>query len=56
MRLDLLIVGASFAGLAAARTAASRGLAVAVIDAKREPGAPASSFARRSRRSTSLTT
>ena len=39
MRFDLVIVGASFAGLAAARTAASRGLAVAVIDAKREPGA-----------------
>ena len=34
-----LIVGASFAGLAAARTAASRGLSVAVIEAKREPGA-----------------
>jgi geranylgeranyl reductase family protein len=39
MRFDLLIVGASFAGLAAARTAASRGLKVAVIEAKREPGA-----------------
>lgn len=39
MRFDLLIVGASFAGLAAARTAASRGLTVGVIDAKREPGA-----------------
>lgn len=39
MKFDLLIVGASFAGLAAARTAASRGLNVAVIDAKREPGA-----------------
>ena len=39
MRFDVLIVGASFAGLAAARTAASRGLAVAVIEAKREPGA-----------------
>ena len=39
MQFDLLIVGASFAGLAAARTAASRGLSVAVIDAKREPGA-----------------
>jgi geranylgeranyl reductase family protein len=35
---DLIIVGAGFAGLAAARTAASRGLRVAVIDAKREPG------------------
>ena len=39
MDFDLVIVGASFAGLAAARTAASRGLSVAVIDAKREPGA-----------------
>lgn len=36
---DLIIVGASFAGLVAARTAAHRGLKVAVIDAKREPGA-----------------
>ncbi|WP_428408155.1 NAD(P)/FAD-dependent oxidoreductase [Hyphococcus sp.] len=36
---DLIIVGASFAGLVAARTAAHRGLSVAVIDAKREPGA-----------------
>jgi digeranylgeranylglycerophospholipid reductase len=35
---DLLIVGASFAGLVAARTAAMRGLKVAVIDAKREAG------------------
>ena len=39
MNFDLVIVGASFAGLAAARTAASRGLAVAVIDAKPEAGA-----------------
>jgi digeranylgeranylglycerophospholipid reductase len=39
MDFDLLIVGASFAGLAAARTAACRGLRVAVIDAKSEPGA-----------------
>ena len=39
MRFDVLIVGASFAGLAAARTAASRGLSVAVIEAKREAGA-----------------
>ena len=39
MQFDLVIVGASFAGLAAARTAASRGLAVAVLDGKREPGA-----------------
>lgn len=36
---DLVIVGASFAGLVAARTAAHRGLKVAVIDAKPEPGA-----------------
>ncbi len=35
---DLLIVGASFAGLVAARTAAMRGLKVAVVDAKREAG------------------
>ena len=39
MHFDVVIVGASFAGLAAARTAASRGLAVAVLDNKREPGA-----------------
>lgn len=38
-RYDLLIVGGSFAGLAAARTAALRGLKTAVIDAKPEPGA-----------------
>ncbi|MEO1135177.1 MAG: NAD(P)/FAD-dependent oxidoreductase [Pseudomonadota bacterium] len=36
---DLIIVGACFAGLVAARTAAHRGLSVAVIDAKAEPGA-----------------
>jgi digeranylgeranylglycerophospholipid reductase len=36
---DLLIVGASFAGLVAARTAAMRGLDVAVLDAKPEAGA-----------------
>ncbi|MEL7487372.1 MAG: NAD(P)/FAD-dependent oxidoreductase [Pseudomonadota bacterium] len=36
---DLIVVGASFAGLIAARTAAHRGLSVAVIDAKQEPGA-----------------
>lgn len=36
---DLIVVGASFAGLIAARTAAHRGLKVAVLDAKREPGA-----------------
>jgi flavin-dependent dehydrogenase len=38
-KFDLAIVGGSFAGLAAARTAALRGLKVAVIDAKSEPGA-----------------
>ena len=31
---DLVIIGASFAGLAAAKTAAMRGLKVAVLDAK----------------------
>ncbi len=36
---DLVVVGASFAGLIAARTAAHRGLRVAVMDAKTEPGA-----------------
>src|SRR5580658_4165189 len=36
---DLVIVGGSFAGLACARTAALRGLKVAVDDAKSEPGA-----------------
>ncbi len=36
---DLVVVGASFAGLIAARTAAHRGLKVAVLDAKSEPGA-----------------
>ncbi|HSG95020.1 MAG TPA: FAD-dependent oxidoreductase, partial [Afifellaceae bacterium] len=36
---DLVIIGASFAGLAAARSAAMRGLRVAVMEAKREPGA-----------------
>ncbi len=35
---DLLVVGASFAGLVAARTAAMRGLKVAVVEAKSEPG------------------
>ncbi|WP_421725418.1 NAD(P)/FAD-dependent oxidoreductase [Bauldia sp.] len=39
MDFDVIIVGASFAGLVAAKTAAARGLSVAVIDAKREPGA-----------------
>ncbi|MEM8936623.1 MAG: NAD(P)/FAD-dependent oxidoreductase [Pseudomonadota bacterium] len=36
---DLAVIGASFAGLVAARTAAHQGLKVAVIDAKTEPGA-----------------
>ncbi len=36
---DLVIVGGSFAGLACARSAALRGLKVAVLDAKPEPGA-----------------
>lgn len=36
---DLIVVGASFAGLACARTAALRGLRVAVLDRKREAGA-----------------
>jgi geranylgeranyl reductase family protein len=39
MEFDLIIVGASFAGLAAAKTAASRGLSVAVVEAKGDPGA-----------------
>ena len=39
MQFDLVIVGASFAGLAAARTAASRGLSTAVIEAKPDVGA-----------------
>lgn len=39
MDFDLTIVGASFAGLAAARTAAARGLSVAVLEAKPDPGA-----------------
>jgi flavin-dependent dehydrogenase len=38
-KFDLVIVGGSFAGLACARTAALRGLKVAVVDAKSEPGA-----------------
>ena len=38
MQFDLVIVGASFAGLAAARTAASRGLSTVVIEAKPEVG------------------
>ncbi len=36
---DLAIVGAGFAGLVCARTAALRGLRVCVIEAKKEPGA-----------------
>ena len=36
---DLVVVGASFAGLVAARTAAMRGLSVAVLEAKPEAGA-----------------
>src|ERR1700754_5220602 len=39
LKFDLVIAGGSFAGLAAARTAALRGLKVAVIDGKSEPGA-----------------
>ena len=39
MQFDLVIVGASFAGLAAARTAASRGLSTAIIEAKPDVGA-----------------
>jgi len=38
-KFDLVIVGGSFAGLACARTAALRGLKVAVLDGKSEPGA-----------------
>ena len=37
--LDLIIVGGSFAGLACASAAASRGVRVAVLDRKTEPGA-----------------
>ena len=37
-RYDLIIVGASFAGLACARTAALRGLKVAVVERKTDPG------------------
>jgi len=36
---DLVIVGASFAGLVCARVAATRGLRTAIIEAKRDPGA-----------------
>lgn len=38
-RFDLVIVGGSFAGLACARTAALKGMKVAVVDAKSDPGA-----------------
>lgn len=38
MDFDLVVVGGSFAGLVCARTAAMRGLKVAVIDRRREPG------------------
>lgn len=38
-QFDLAIVGASFAGLVAARHAAQKGLRVAVLDAKKTPGA-----------------
>jgi digeranylgeranylglycerophospholipid reductase len=38
-RVDLVIVGASFAGLVCARAAACRGLRTVVIEAKPEPGA-----------------
>ena len=38
-KFDLVIVGGSFAGLSCARSAALRGLKVAVLDAKPEPGA-----------------
>ncbi len=38
-QVDLIIIGASFAGLLCARTAALRGLRTVVIEAKHEPGA-----------------
>lgn len=38
-QFDVVIVGGSFAGLACARTAALKGMKVAVLDAKPEPGA-----------------
>ena len=37
--VDLVVVGASFAGLVCARTAALRGLSTLVIEAKTDPGA-----------------
>lgn len=39
MSVDLLVVGASFAGLSAARSAATLGLDTVVVDRKPEPGA-----------------
>ena len=38
-QFDLVVIGASFAGLACARTAAMRGVSVAVIDSKPDVGA-----------------
>lgn len=38
-QVDLVIIGASFAGLLCAKTAATRGLKTVVIEAKDEPGA-----------------
>ncbi|HEX3664697.1 MAG TPA: NAD(P)/FAD-dependent oxidoreductase [Rhizomicrobium sp.] len=38
-KFDLVVVGASFAGLSCARTAALRGLSVAVVDSKPDVGA-----------------
>jgi flavin-dependent dehydrogenase len=38
-QVDLVVVGASFAGLICARTAASRGLGTTVVEAKADPGA-----------------
>src|ERR1043166_5244096 len=37
-KFDLIVVGGSFAGLSCARTAALRGLKVAVLDGKSDPG------------------
>lgn len=38
-QFDLIVVGGSFAGYVAAKRAAARGLSVAVLDKKKEPGA-----------------
>ena len=38
-RFDLVVVGGGFAGLVCARVAAERGLKVAVLERKPEPGA-----------------